>query len=166
MKVRGALDHRLALTIERKDAIVALVGSKLLGGSNNGQSFAVPNEDCALARSDEDSAVFRVIDVEVGSDIEDEVLAILAIIYIVLLLFDGVDLFYLEAIGLVFISIIVRVVFLLHCLRLQDISLEGRPHGFLNWLLYQRDFLSNFLGNFNDHFACSGILIVCGILLV
>lgn len=93
---------------------MALIGPKLLGGCNQDHSFAVPNKDGALARRDKDGAILAVIDVEVGSDIEDEETAILAIFNVVLLLLNRVYNLDLEGGGLLDEAVIIRVVFLLH----------------------------------------------------
>lgn len=67
---------------------MAFVCSKLLGGCNQNNSLAVTNKDGAFAGCNEDGAVFAVVDVEVGGDVKDEILAIFAVINIVLLLLD------------------------------------------------------------------------------
>ena len=93
---------------------MALIGPKLLGGCNQDHPLAVSNEDGALARRDKDGAILAVIDVEVGSDVEDEETAILAIFNVVLLLLNRVYNLDLEGGGLLDEAVIIRVVFLLH----------------------------------------------------
>ena len=93
---------------------MALIGPKLLGSCNQDHLLPVPNEDGALTRRDKDAAILAVIDVEVGSDIEDEETAILAIFNVVLLLLDRVYNLDLEGGGLLDEAVIIRVVFLLH----------------------------------------------------
>jgi hypothetical protein len=78
----------LALAVECKGALVALVSSKLFGGCNHGDSFAIPNEDGAFTGRDEDGAIFTVIDVKIGSDVEYEEGAVPALVDVVLLLFN------------------------------------------------------------------------------
>lgn len=67
---------------------MTLISPKLLGGSNEDHPFAVSNEDGALTWSNKDGAILTVIDVEVGSDVKDKVLAVFAILNVVLLLLD------------------------------------------------------------------------------
>lgn len=93
---------------------MTLIGPKLLGGCNQNHSFAVPYEDGTLAGCDEDSAILAVIDVEIGSDVEDEKLAIFAVFNVVLLLLDRVYRFDLEGRCLLDEAVIIRIVFLLH----------------------------------------------------
>lgn len=95
---------------------MALIGPKLLGGCNQNHSFAVPYEDGTLTGCNKNGAILAVIDVEIGSDVEDEKLAILAIFNVVLLLLNRVYRFDLEGRGLLDEAVIIRVVFLLDCL--------------------------------------------------
>lgn len=69
---------------------MTLISPKLLGSCYQNHSFAIPNEDGALAGCDKDGAVLTVINVEVSSDVEDEEVTVFAILNIVLLLLDGV----------------------------------------------------------------------------
>ena len=160
MKIRGAFDHRLALTIKRKYAVMALICSKLFSSSNNNESFTISYKNCALAWCNKDSTIISIIYVKISSYIEDKILRILAVIYIVLLLFYRINLFYFETINLIFISIIIWVVFLLHSFRLQNISLKRRLYRLFDSFLYQRNFLSYLLRSFNYHLTCSRSLIL------
>jgi len=144
---------------------MALISSKLFSSSNNYQSFTISYKDCALARSNKDSAIFCVIYVKIGSYIKDEVLGILTVIYIVLLLFDRIDLFNFEAINLIFISIVIRVVFLFHCFRFQNISLKRWLYGLFNRFLYEWNFLPQLLRSLNFEFICCRSLIITNNLL-
>ena len=67
---------------------VAVVDSELTSDSHNNHIFATPHEDAAFHGSGEDEAVFTVIDIDIGSHIEDEVETILAPIDIELLPFQ------------------------------------------------------------------------------
>ena len=67
---------------------MTLVCSKLLGGSYYHYIFAASNKDSALAWSNKDETVLSVINIDVGGYVEDEELAIFAIIDVILLLFD------------------------------------------------------------------------------
>lgn len=136
MEIRWAFNHRLTLTIQRKYAIMALISPKLLSRSNNSKSLATSYKNCAFARCNKDSTIISIIDVEISSDVEDKVLWIFAVIYIILLLFNRINLFYFEAINFIFISIVIWIIFLLHCFRLQNIGLKRWLYWFLNRLLY------------------------------
>jgi hypothetical protein len=103
---------------------MALIGPELFGGSNQYHSLAIPDENGALARRYEDRASFTVIDVEIGGDVEDEEVAIFAVVDVVLLLLNRVDFLHLEGTTLVDEAVVVGVVLLLHCLGLQHVCLE------------------------------------------
>jgi len=59
-----------------------------------------------------------VIYIEISCDVENEKGAVLAVIDVELLLFDGIDLFDSECLGLVDEAIIIRVDFFLDCFGL------------------------------------------------
>lgn len=126
---------------------MALICSKLLGCCNQSDLLAVSDKDGAFAGGDKDGAVLTVIDVEVGGDIEDKILAIFAVFDIVLLLFDRIYLLDFEGLILIDESIIVRIVFLLYCLWLQNICLEGWLlfNNYLRFMFENRDYLVYFL---------------------
>ena len=123
-KMRRTFDDRLAFAVERKGRVVYLIGPELLGGCDYNQIFAVPDKHSTLAGCNEDEAVLGIIDVEVSSDIEDEVEAVLAVIDIELLFLDGVDLLDSEALSLVDEAIIVGVYFFLYGFGLEDVGVE------------------------------------------
>ena len=139
---------------------MALICSKLFSSSNNDESFTISYKNRALAWCNKDRAIISIVYVKISSYIEDKILRILAAIYIVLLLFYRINLFYFEAINLIFISIIIWVVFLLHNFRLQNISLKRRLYRLFNRFLYKRNFLSYLLRSFNYHLTCSRSLIL------
>jgi hypothetical protein len=117
---RRALDHRLALAIQWKGTVMALVCSELLGHCNYVDILAAPHEDSRLHWAQEDETVLGIVNVDIGCDIEDEVDTVLAVINIVLLLFDWIDLLHLEAVNLIYEPVVVRVIFLLGGLGLQN----------------------------------------------
>jgi hypothetical protein len=67
---------------------MALVCSELLGHCNYVDILAAPHEDSRLHWAQEDETVLGIVNVDIGCDIEDEVDTVLAVINIVLLLFD------------------------------------------------------------------------------
>ena len=67
---------------------MALICSKLTSDSNNSEFLAIPDKNSALARRQKDKAVLAVVNIHIGSDIENKVKGIFAIVDIVLLLFD------------------------------------------------------------------------------
>ena len=136
MEIRWAFNHRLTLTIQWKYAIMTLISPKLLSRSNNSKSLATSYKNCAFAWCNKDSTIISIIDVEISSDVKNKVLRIFAVIYIILLLFNRINLFYFEAINFIFISIVIWIIFLLHCFRLQNIGLKRWLYWFLNRLLY------------------------------
>jgi hypothetical protein len=75
---------------------VTLKCSELLCGSDNQHPLAIPNKDGALAGCHKYSTILAVIDVKVGSYIEDEELTVLAIINVELLLFYRINFLYLK----------------------------------------------------------------------
>lgn len=117
---RWAFNHRLTLTVKRKDAVVALVSSKLFSNCNNFKVFTISDKDSWLDRPNENEAVFSVIDIDVCCDIEDEVGTVFAVVDVILLFFDRIDFFNFERVSLIDKPIIVRVVFLFRSLRFQD----------------------------------------------
>jgi hypothetical protein len=163
LKIRRTLNDWLTFAIKRKNAIMTLISSELFSRSDDCQSFTISHKYCALAWSYKDSAIFRIIYVEISGYIKDKILGILTVIYIVLLLFDGINLFYFEAIDFIFISIIVWVVFLFHNFRLQNISLKRRLHRLFSFL-YQRNLLSYLFRSFDDHLTCRRLILRCNIL--
>lgn len=100
------------------------IGSELFSGCYNNQIFAVPDKNSTLAWGNEDEAVLSIIDVQVGSDIEDEIKTVFAVIDIELLLFDWVDLLHFKGLSLVDEAIIVGVYFFLYCFRFEDVSVK------------------------------------------
>lgn len=52
---------------------MTFIGSELLCNCHHRYVFTVSHEDSGLARSHEDEAVLGVIDIKIGSDIEDKV---------------------------------------------------------------------------------------------
>ena len=89
-----------------------------------------------------------IIYVQVGSDIEDEIKAVFAVIDIELLLFDGVDFLHSKGLNLIDEAIIVWIYFFLYCFRLEDICVEFR---FLfDYLLRLFDFDMLFLLLYNE----------------
>lgn len=67
---------------------MTIVSSKLLSCSNQVHSIAIPYENGALAWGNKYGAILAIIYVEISSNVEDKVLTMLAILNIVLLLFD------------------------------------------------------------------------------
>jgi hypothetical protein len=75
---------------------VTLKCSELLCGSDNHHPFAIPNKDGALAGCHKYSAILAVVDVQVGSYVEDKELRVLTIINVELLLFYRINFLYLK----------------------------------------------------------------------
>lgn len=119
-ELRWAFDDWLTFAVQRKGAVMAFVSSKLFGDCHHGYVLAIPDEDSWLAWCHEDEAVLWIINVKVGSDIEDEVYAIFAIVDIKLLLFYWIYFLYLESRALIFKTVIIWVILLARCFRLQD----------------------------------------------
>lgn len=94
---------------------MTLICSKLFCCSYNGKIFTVSNEYCALTWSDINLTIICVINVNIGSNIEDKILRLFTIINVVLLTFYWINLFYSKLIGLIFKTIIVRIVLFLYC---------------------------------------------------
>lgn len=86
----------MALAVETENALMALIRPELFSGCDQGDSFAISNEDGAFAGRYEDGAVLAVVDVEIGGDVEDEVCAMPASVDVVLLLFNRVHCLHLE----------------------------------------------------------------------
>jgi hypothetical protein len=127
------LYHRLTLAIEGKSAIVALKCSKLLCRRDESDVFAISNEDSGFTGRNKNGAILTIVDVEIGGDIEDEEGAIRTPVNIVLLLLNGIDGLHLELPILFEVSIVVRIVLLFYCLRLENVSRKCRP-----WLCWFR----------------------------
>ena len=78
----------MTFTVQAKAAVVRVVYSKLSSHGHNIHVGAAPHKNRALTGSYKYGAVSAVIDVQIGSDIENEVLTIMAVIDIVLLFLD------------------------------------------------------------------------------
>ncbi len=94
---------------------MALVCSELFGGGDDAHIFTVSDKDGALAGCYEDEAIFAVINVDIGGDIKDKKLAIIAFIDIELLLFDGIYFFNFEGLVLIEKSIVIGIIFFFNC---------------------------------------------------
>jgi hypothetical protein len=97
---------------------MALVCSKLFGSSHNCHFTTISYKYSTFTWSNEYETISTVINVDIGCDIEDKQETILTILYVKLLLFNRVYLFHLEGTLLINISIVIRVIFLLHSLTL------------------------------------------------
>ena len=53
---------------------MTLIGPKLFSSSNNGKILTIPDKNSALTRCNIDFAVLCIINIEVGSNIKDEIL--------------------------------------------------------------------------------------------
>lgn len=109
MNIRTALDNWLTLAIDREMAIVTIIRSKLPHNPYNNQVAAASGENATLTGRRKDKAVLTVIDVDVGSDIEDKVSTVFTSIDIKLLTFDGIDGLDLELVLLLFEEIVLRI---------------------------------------------------------
>ena len=67
---------------------MAFIGPELSGNSYDGELFAIPKENCAFTRCNEDEAVDAVVYVDIGGDVKDEKGAVFAVVEVELLLFD------------------------------------------------------------------------------
>lgn len=92
---------------------------------DEGDIFAISDEDGRLARGDKDGAVVAIVDVEIGGDIEDEEAAIRAAVDVVLLFLDGIDGLHLELPVFFEVSIVVGIVLLFYGFRLEDVCRKG-----------------------------------------
>jgi hypothetical protein len=110
---------------------MALIGPKLPRYSDYGQLFAVSDKNGAFAGCDKDSAILAVVDVNIGSNIENKITAIFAVVDVVLLLLDGVDFLDLKGICLILEAVVVRIVLFLYCFWLQNVGVK------LGWLFYR-----------------------------
>lgn len=99
---------------------MAFVGSELFGHCNYFQVFAIPHENGRLDGSNKNKTVFSVIDVYIGSDIEDKESTVFAAVNIELLFLDGIYFFDLERVSFIQEPVVVRVVFLSWCFGLQN----------------------------------------------
>lgn len=93
---------------------MTLISSKLTSSCHNDHVFTVSYEYCAFTGSNKNKAVFRVVNVEIGCDVENKIIAVFAFIDVILLLFDGVYLFNFEGPFLVHKLIIIWVIFFLY----------------------------------------------------
>ncbi len=120
-QLRRALNNWLAFTQQRKHTIMTLVCPKLFSGGYNGEILAVSHKNGALTWRDVYLAVIGVVNVHVGSHVEDKVLWVFAVLYVVLLALNRVYLFHLELALLVLESVVVRVVLLFDSLWFQNV---------------------------------------------
>ncbi len=66
---------------------MALISPKLFSSCNDGEIFTVSGEYSALTWGDINFAIIRVVNVDIGCDVKNEILTVVAIVDIVLLAF-------------------------------------------------------------------------------
>lgn len=119
-ELRRALNHRLALAVQWKDTVMAFIGSKLFGNGHHRNVLAISYENGWLTWCHENKAVLWIIDIDISCYIEDEVYAVFAIVNIKLLLFYWVHFLNLESRALIFKTVIIWIILLTSCFRLQN----------------------------------------------
>jgi hypothetical protein len=134
------LNNWLTVTVNRKVTIKAISNSKLFTGWYNIHIFTIPQKNTTLARCTKYKTILTIINVYIGSDVENVKNTIFTVIYIELLLFNWIDIFNSERICKIDKSIIVWIVLF---------SLERVL--FFFWWLFLRWF-NDFLLNFYLHF--------------
>jgi len=75
---------------------MALKSSELFGCCNKSNSFAISNKDSTLAWGYKDDTIFTVINVNIGCNIKNKILAFFTVLNIILLLFNRIYLFNLK----------------------------------------------------------------------
>jgi len=89
---------------------VTFICSELFSCSHDGKIFTVSNKYCALTRSNVYLTIIGVIDVHVGSNIEDKEFRLFAIVNIVLLAFNRIYFLHFKLMSLVFESVVIGIV--------------------------------------------------------
>lgn len=116
MDARATLYDWLALTIDWKMRVMTIVSSKLANSCHNYHVFATTHKYAALYGSCKNETIFTVVNVNVSSNIKNEIRSIIAIFDIKLLPFYRVHSFYSELIFLLFEIIILWIkFFFLYC---------------------------------------------------
>ena len=90
---------------------MTFVGSELTCYGYDCHVFAISDENCGFAWSNEDKTILGIVDVDIGCDVEDEKRTVIAVIDIELLLIQTSNFFDLKIVITINKSIIIRIIF-------------------------------------------------------